>query len=339
LNITVEDFLKLDSRKQRHLALRFQNEQPEENPNTIYSVLTAIASFLDYYDKPIRWKRARIKPRPDLSSHVFSNGDLSKMFQIGNVKEKAMLTLSTSLGWEINGILRLKRKVLRDHIDRAREVGEKFVYFKNLRQKTGVQRLGVLNPLAIEWVDRWLKESEHMKPMKRKHDREARINIVSEIFDMTAEGFNIMLRRLARKAQLKLTGRVRFHALRKWVMSGLSRSGFNSWQTKFLVGKSIPMSDATYLNSLENEIRERYPEAFENYMNLNPQVNMKAVSGLSKDLEEKTEEIGELRNQVYKLHKENVKLKKRVNEFFLGSDQVKELLRRIEKLEKQARKA
>ena len=119
-------------------------------------------------------------------------------------------------------------------------------------------------------------------------------------------------------------------------MSGLSRSGFNEWQVKYVLGKAIPLSDATYLQTLEEEVRERYPNAYENYLNLNPKVNLKAVSGLSKDLEEKTEEIGELRNQVYKLHKENVKLKKRVDEFSLGSDQVEELLRRIEKLEKQA---
>ncbi len=46
--------------------------------------------------------------------------------------------------------------------------------------------------------------------------------------------------------------------------------------------------------------------------------------------------IDELRTQVYKLHKDNMNLKKRGNEFSLSSDQVQELLHRIENLEKVA---
>jgi len=334
--LSPEELLERPPRKQRNLALRFQNEQPEMNPNTIISHLTAVASFLDHYDMPINWKRSRVRPRPDVTSHVFTNGDLHKMFEIADTKQKCMLTLACSLGWEVRGYATLKQETLRKLIERAKDTGEKFVYFRNVRQKTGVSRLGVLNPLALEWTEKWLKIRKE-KPRRQRKQQLDRIKPVSDIFDMTSDGINRMLKRLAKKAQIKTTGRVRFHNIRKWVMSGLSRSGFNEWQVKYVLGKAIPLSDATYLQTLEEEVRERYPSAYENYLNLNPQVNLRAVSGLSKDLEEKTEEIDELRNQVYRLDKENVKLKKRVNEFSLGSDQVKELLRRIEKLEKQAK--
>ncbi len=323
-NLTPKEYLNLPSKRQRALALKFQNEQPDQNPNTLYSVLTAVGSFLDYHDKPVRWKRARVKPRPDITSHVFSNGDLHKMFQIGNVKEKALLSLATSLGWEIMGILQLKRKQLRDLIERAKANGEKFVYFRNVRSKTGAQRLGVLNPLALKWVNTWLKESENAKPMKRSHNREARINLISEVFDITQDGINIMLKRIARIAQIKTTGRIRFHNIRKWVISGLSRSGFNEYQIKYLLGKAIPMSNMVYLKSLEIEIRERYPEAYENYLNLNPSVSPKAMTTLTKEIDQ--------------LKEENVELKKRLNNFKLNGDQVQALLQRIEKLEKLAQK-
>ncbi len=337
-NISVEEFLKLSTKEQRHLCILYQNENlGTMNHNSINTVLTAVSSFLDYLDRPIRWKRSRVKSRPDVTSHVFSNGDLSKMFAVGNTKEKALLALATSLGWEISSVLRLTRKTLRDMIDRAKANGQKFIYFRNIRKKTGALRLGVLNPLAIEWVSKWLVESENHKPRKRDPKRESKINVISEVFDVTGLGVNKMLKRLARDAQIKTTGRVHFHKIRAWVMSGLSRAGFNEFQIKFVMGKSIPLSDSTYLTSLEQEVEERYPQAFETNLNLNPSINMKAVSGLSKDLEEKTEEIDELRNQVYRLHKDNVKLKKLVNEFSLSSDQVKELLSRIEKLEQKAK--
>jgi len=295
--ITPEELLKLPERKQRSLALRFQNEQPEMNPNTVISHLTAVASFLDHYDQPINWKRGRVKPRPDVTSHVFSNGDLNKMFEIADTKQKCMLALACSLGWEVRGFATLKRENLRELIERAKDTGEQFVYFRNIRQKTGASRLGVLNPLALEWSEKWLKIRKE-KPARQRKQQPDRIKPVSDIFDMTSEGINRMLKRLAKKAQIKTTGRVRFHNIRKWVMSGLSRSGFNEYQIKYVLGKSIPMSDATYLQTLEIEVRERYPQAFETNLNLNPTVSHKTVINLSKQLETKSCEIDEMRKTI-----------------------------------------
>ena len=301
-NMTVEEFLKLSTRKQRHICLLYQNQNLETmNPNSINTVLTAVSSFLDYLDRPINWKRSRIKSRPDLTSHVFSNGDLSKMFAVGNTKEKALLAMATSLGWEISSILRIKRKTLRDLIERAKANGQKFIYFRNIRRKTGALRLGVLNPLAIEWLDKWLDESENYKQRKRGPNRESKVNVISEVFDVTGLGVNKMLKRLARDAQIKTTGSVHFHKIRAWVMSGLSRAGFNEFQIKFVMGKSVPLSDSTYLTSLEQEVEERYPEAFENNMNLNPTVSPKAVMSLTKELEAKSDEIAELQSQISEL--------------------------------------
>lgn len=314
-NMQLEDFLKLTTKEQRHLCLLYQNENLETmNHNSINTVLTAVSSLLDHLDRPINWKRSRIKSRPDLTGHVFSNGDLTKMFAVGNTKEKALLALSTSLGWEISSVLRLKRKTLRDMIDRAKANGQRFIYFSNVRRKTGALRLGVLNPLAIEWIDKWLKESESMKPRKRDPKRESKVNVISEIFDITALGVNKMLKRLARDAQIKTTGRVHFHKIRAWVMSGLSRAGFNEFQIKFVMGKSIPLSDSTYLTSLQQEVEERYPQAFETNLNLNPAVSPKAIITLTGEIEHLKESNIELNRQLNGQRPEMMKLREELDE-------------------------
>ena len=324
------ELLELSPKEARELCLVYQSENRHLSNNSILGRMTAVSSFMDYNDKPIIWKRGqKVRPRPDVTSHVFSNGDLSRMFAVGDLRDKAMLALATSLGWEISSFTDLSRETLRQHLERAEETKEQFIYFQVIREKTGQPRLGVLNPCAIEWCTKWMKLSENQE----LHQNKMR---TSDIFNLSEIAIYKRIKVLAKKAGLKTTGSIKFHNIRKWVMSGLSRSGFNEWQTKYVLGKAIPMSDGTYLQSLEEEVRERYPSAYENYLNLNPQVNLRVVSGLSKDLEEKTEEIGELRNQLDRLDKENVKLKNRVNEFSLGSDQVEELLRRIEKLEKRA---
>ena len=189
-----EEYLKLTPKAQRSYALKYQNSQPESNHNTIYNILTAVSSFLEYHDAPIKWRRSRIRQRPDVSSHVFSNGDLSRMFAVGNVKEKSIISLACSLGWEMSGFLQLKRDNLRDLIDRAKDTGEQYIYFKSIRQKTGALRLGVLNPLAVEWLDKWLKASKNSKPRPRKNQVGARRSIVSDVYDIRDDAVNMMLK-------------------------------------------------------------------------------------------------------------------------------------------------
>ncbi len=283
---SVDDYLQLDSSQKRHVALKFQNENRNENPNTIYGTLSALNSFLDYMDMPINFKGKRIRPRPDLDSHIFSNGDLSKMFDVGNTKQKALLSLATSLGWEVSAVLELDRKTLTQLVARAKTEHQQFIYFNSVRKKTGVLRFGVLNPLVLEWVDKWLVESSTMKPRTRIQNGKTKDRAMSQVFDMTAEGVNKMLRVLAKNAQLTVTGRVHFHKLRGWVMSGLSRAGFNEFQIKYLMGKAIPLSDMTYLQTLQREIEERYPEAYERTLSLKTDVPVKALNSLSKEFEQ-----------------------------------------------------
>ena len=311
---TVDEFLKLDPKDMRHLALKYQNEHEDLNRNTVYGVLTALNSFLHFSDMPIDFKGKRVKPMPDLDSHTFSNGDLAKMFDVGSTKEKAVLSLGCSLGWEISAVLELAREFLQSQINRAKSENQQFVYFISQRQKTGAARLGVLNPNAIEWVGKWLDESRVTQKRKRKETRKTRDHVESEVFDITEGGVNKMLRRLAKDAQIVATGRVHFHRLRGWVMSGLSRAGFNEFQIKYLMGKAIPLADMTYLQTLQEEIEQRYPDAYEQCLNLKPS----AITVIKSK---------EMTARLDALEKENASLKTRLSE--IGNES------RINKLEEE----
>jgi hypothetical protein len=295
-----EDFLKLDSKAARHLLLKYQNEHSDTPANTVNNVMTPMCSFLAFLDKPINLRGKRLASTPDLDSHVFTNGDLTRMFAIGNVKEKAFLSLGASLGWEISAVLEFDRKTLQSLVDRAKAEDKQFIYFRSIRKKTGALRLGVLNPLALEWTEKYLKELPTKKLRKRKERHATKDRPLSDVFDMGEEGANLILKRLAKEAGLVLTGRLHFHKIRGWVMSGLSRAGFNEFQIKFLVGKAIPLRDLTYLQTLQQEIEERYPKAYEQYLNLQPE---RVVQVVDQDLKAK----------VAVLERENQELKFRVD--------------------------
>jgi hypothetical protein len=286
-NKPLAEFLKLPPEEMRHQTLEYQDYLKNElhrKTNTVIAFLTALQSFCASKCKPILLRRKRLQTQIDVKSHVFSNGDLMKCFDVASVEQKAILSTMVSLGWEVSAIVELDKDFISALIKSAKEEGQKFIYFKSQRQKTGALRLGVLNPLCIEWLSKWLEDPRCVGPSLFTYH--------------TKEGVNGMLKHLARDAHITMRGSVHTHQIRKWVMSGLSRARFNAFQIKYLMGKVIPISDATYLQTLQQEIEEYYPEAYENYLSVRP---VKIVQVVDEDMKAK----------VASLEKENQELKEK----------------------------
>jgi integrase len=204
------------------------------------------------------------------------------LFDIASVEEKAILATFCSLGWEVSSLLELKRSFIESAIKQAKEEGKEFIFFQSQRPKTGALRLGVLNPLAIEWLSKWLEQSSGERLFRFT----------------TKEGVNAMIKRLAREAHITKTGRIHTHLIRKWVMSGLSRAGFNEFQIKYVLGKTIPLSDMTYLQTLQQEIETKYPKAYE-YVNIKPARIVTVVDeSLTQELRNKDRQIKELQDKL-----------------------------------------
>jgi len=106
---------------------------------------------------------------------------------------------------------------------------------------------------------------------------------------------NKNLQKLAKQAQLKLTGAVSFHCFRAWTFSSLIKAGFSEFEAKYCVGKAIPLSDATYL-SLEELIKEKYPKIYDRYLNIQPTAAQtkdlkSALRQAEKELKQRDEKI------------------------------------------------
>jgi hypothetical protein len=293
----VETLLSLTGKDRRHIALLFQN-QYNGKANGNISITTALSSFLTHMDVPIKWKGKRLQVEPDTTSHEFNRDDLRRMFTEANDKEKAILALGTSLGWEIGAMLTIDRDFAKQLIQKAVEEQKEYAYFLSLRHKTKVKRLGVFNPLCIQWLNNYLIQTEGMELRKRKPNRVKAYMPVSNIFDMTETGINQLLRRLAKKARIVTTGRIHYHIIRSFVMDELSNAGFNEFQIKFTVGKKIPVSDITYLKKLRKQVEERYPAAFELYLNIGCPISDKTVTEIVKEKEQNNKEIADMKQQL-----------------------------------------
>lgn len=140
----LETFLALEPKAMRHEALKFQSFLAERTTkrnglmtaNSIISALTALGSFCTFNDKTLNLRGKRLRTRIDLTSHVFTNGELSRLFDIGTTEEKAILATFCSLGWEVSSLLELKRSFIESKINQAKEEKKDFIYFQSQRPKT-----------------------------------------------------------------------------------------------------------------------------------------------------------------------------------------------------------
>ena len=147
----------------------------------------------------------------------------------------------------------------------------------------------ILNPLAITWLSKYLETS--------KSDNE-------KLFDYTADGIHKMINTLAVKSGLRTTGAIRFHNIRKWLMSRLSRCGFGEFQIKYILGKAIPISDRTYLQTLKTEVEEKYPKVYNDYLNIVPEIHTNKEE--LKKLEELQTRISELEKKIMDSEKNRI---------------------------------
>jgi hypothetical protein len=216
----------------------------------------------------------------DTDSHVFSNGDLKLMFDVGDTFDKALLATAVSEGWEISAFLEQDRDLVQRKLDHAKQNNTQFIFFDETREKTGVLRFCCLNPLAVEWLTKYLAVRTDSDP---------------RLFPITQDGVQKMLYRLAKDSGLKTTGNLRFHKIRAWLMSRLSRAGFNEFQIKFIIGHSIALTDRAYLNTLKEEITEKYPKIYNDYLNISPMVSTEEVK-----------KLGAIEEQLQELRKENI---------------------------------
>ena len=334
-NISLETFKSLSSKEMKHLVLEFQNSEPKGygrvyeskhkhrdtasnfrmrqpkplSKNAINMVLTAVQSFSMYLEKPLLLKGKRVGIEDDTHSHYFANGDLAKMFDVCDLKGKAIIATASSLGWEVSDFLALDRSLIEAHIKKAEAEQKQFIFFECRRTKTGVPRLAVLNRLAVQSLKAWLQ-----------------VNPTNTLFDMTKSGITKFMISTAKKANLVTTGTVRFHRIRAWVFNSLLKAGFTEYEAKFIVGKAIPHSDATYLRLKEN-IMEKYPKLYDSYLNIQPREVVKVIADehLRKEVEELRKENIELKAKAF----ENADLKARISK-------TEEKLETMEKLIKTA---
>jgi len=241
--------------------LRFQSEMLEKGVKKngkpykkggVRNAVVAVQSFFSSTCQKLIVRRGRIIPvQMRTNEHMFSINDLRKMFDVANTRDKAILSTAVSLGWSISDFLSLKRQFIKDLIERAKSENLKFITFDWLRNKTDAPILGILTPESLYWLEQWIKTSEESEYLWASNRGEKlRDQTVSDI-----------LTRLAKDSGIVTTGTIHFHGFRKFLMTILTTSGLNEFEVKTILGKKIPISDATYLR-IKDDAFSKFKQAY-----------------------------------------------------------------------------
>jgi len=243
---------EFDNRKARSEILHFQSYLIAEGfkPNTVRSLVNAVRSFYTSQCESVRGlKRKVVAIQQAKGEHVFSLKDLREMFTIGKTRDKAILSVATSLGWEVSAILDMERDYFESLVKRAKSQKQQFISFNWQRKKTNATQFGILNPLALEWLGKYLEATKDKPSVKLWNG-------------LISDSMNDIIKRLTKEANVQTTGRIRFHLIRKWLMQTLSSNGFNSFEVKLIMGKAISVSDLTYLQQLKDSCLEKYKNIY-----------------------------------------------------------------------------
>jgi len=240
-------------------AVAFQNYLLKQDYaiNTARAQVSGIRAFCRSQCTPLRIRRKAIKKaRRASGEHVFTRQELSKMFFVANAFEKAVLSTAVALGYGSQDFLELNRPYIKNIVDKALAENIEFPSFEINREKTGESGYSHLTPEAIHSLKIWLDMSnQESEWVFHNHTSSAHI---------TNQGLNVLIKRLAKKANINLVGKVRFHLFRKFLISACLDSDFNIYEAKYVTMKGIPTSDSTYLQTLKKSIDKKYPKLYEN---------------------------------------------------------------------------
>jgi hypothetical protein len=213
-------------------------------------------SFYSSQCEPIRLKGKIIKVEGATGEYIFSLEDLRRMWHVANTRNKTILAVGCSLGWEVSQILGMDRTFFENLVKRARSEKQEYIAFNWIRPKTQSAIYGILNPCAIDSIERYLEKTKDIKSERLWHDL------------TTEDSLNDVLKSLVQEAGIVTIGTIRWHLLRKWLMSQLDRAGLSEFENKIILGKQIPISDSTYLQSLKRNALEKYQRAYPMYLSL-----------------------------------------------------------------------
>jgi len=207
------------------------------------SVTTAIRSFFAYHRYRLEIRKDALpsseKVKRTYKDHKFDIYQLRELFQRGNLQERTVLSCGKDLWLRAGDFVKLNREMIELLIKREQEQAENenrdidIIEFELVSEKEKEPCSCHLSRETTELLRDYLKTYPKTN---------------GNLFPITEDALNDLLRRLARKSKITKTGRIRWHCIRKFGIT-LMHGKVTEPVMKYMTGKHISSDLRTYIQN------------------------------------------------------------------------------------------
>ncbi len=254
------------------------------SPNTAYNSVVALKSITTFYNTPLKLKRGSCSRIPTMPRDwIPSIEELRLMHNIGDLREKLIISMAKDIPLRVNDFLSIQKKDVKN--------GNTTFTIRTQKTKTPMQCF--LSAESVDLLKIYLAQSDSDNGFlfEGKHGR------------LNEDSVNLLLKNLVKKAGLSPQGLVRFHMFRKLFISVGASLGINTDILKMLTGKRVKADMSPYYEGVS--LHEQWRK-----INNNLVLTGGMTNGRFGAVEQ---ELGELKEALTGLEKENMTLKVRVN--------------------------
>jgi integrase len=274
--------------------------------NSSRNLTIGIRQLFRFYQMPVRIRAGSkvTKTVKTAKSFPLRIEHIRKMFKVGDLRERVVLSMATDLGLRVSDFIKLKK----DDLPSLKQ--EPPISFDIMTDKEVVAH-GFLSQETTDLLQAYLPTLEK----KRGNPYLFPSNGKSHI---SGEWLNRLLQRLAEKSKIAMSGKsLTFHCFRKMLLSAAIDSGIGLTAGKKLVGKAIAKSDDTYLTTVN--LRKKF-------------IQLKRFQSIKEQPRLETEKIESLKNAVNKLQEELIQQKLITDTISEENIRTKQELKRLQPL-------
>jgi len=293
--------------------------------NTARTQTLGIRQLFRFYEMPIRFRAGSKVSKTVKTTKNFplTIEQVRAMFQVGDLRERLVLSVATDLGLRISDFKQFKKA------DLPPLSQEPPIAFDTMTGKEDVVAHGFLSQETVDLLKVYLPTLEK----KNGNPYLFPSNGDSHISD---EWLNRLLQRLAEKAKIDVKGKsLSFHCFRKMLLSAAIDSGIGLTAGKKLCGKAIAQSDDTYLTTVN--LRQKFIQ-LKKFLTIGeqPRVEAEKVESLKSAINKLQEELTQQKLITDTISEGNITIKNENTDLKGRIIKTEQRLAELEKLTRQA---
>jgi|SRR5271157_307545 len=293
--------------------------------NTARTQTLGIRQLFRFYEMPIRFRAGSKVSKTVKTTKNFplTIEHVRAMFQVGDLRERLVLSVATDLGLRISDFIQFKKA------DLPPLSQEPPIAFDTMTGKEDIVAHGFLSHETVNLLKIYLPtlEKKNGNPYLFPSNGESHIS---------DEWLNRLLQRLAEKAKIDLKGKsLSFHCFRKMLLSAAIDSGIGLTAGKKLCGKAIAQSDDTYLTTVN--LKQKFIQ-LKKFLTISeqPRMEVEKVESLKSAISKLQEELTQQKLITDTISEGNIAIKDQNADLKERITKTEQKLAELEKLTRQA---